>query len=134
MELFEQFDTLAFESFIDETKKKYDLKSDTKDIKDMIVEDLKNRAIKMRKNNEMYVPVIVGRGEIEKAIIKCSSHVKAWKSSKENKDKKDSPRNVTIGNDYYDKNGQKHTKKKSDNEKKGDTFDLTQLELFDFGK
>lgn len=138
MDVFVKADFDFLDNYIKEVMKKYDLRSDPQDVKEMIIESLKEQAIKIRKGNEMVVPTGVNEEALRNAIIKCSSHVKAWKEQKAKKKDNSKPTNVTIGDNYYDKNGQKHTKKKAEpkkevkKEKKGDTFDLTQLELFDF--
>ena len=99
-----------------------------------MLECLKEEAIK--KKNRNYAVLGFSDEQLEQSIIKAATFVPRWKKSKtESKEKKETKvTNTTVCDTYFDKNGQKHTKskKKETKEKKGDKFDLTQLELFDF--
>lgn len=135
-QIFAQFDAYGLETFIDGVKKKHGLKGNTKEISQMIVEALKTEAIK-RKNNNMCA-FGFDDARLEASIIKADTLLPKWKASKDKKEignkdvykekeaKAKKPRQTDEY--YFDKKGQKHTKKaKKESE---DEFDYTQLELF----
>lgn len=80
-------DFAALDKIIESTMKKYDLRSDPNDVKEMIIDELRKQALEMRKGSKV-VPVGVSEEELVHAIIKCSSHVKAWKQEKKKKSEK----------------------------------------------
>lgn len=138
-DLFMNYDVEMFNSWVAEMKKKNQLKSSAEDLTNILIEGLKEEAIKRKKNN--MAAFGIDDKTLEKALIKADGLVPKWKESK-NKKEKPAPKNTTVGNNYYDKNGQKHrkktetkkteTKKTSNKKSEFEKFDMTQLELFDF--
>lgn len=84
MEIITKYDINALDKFIEEVMKQYNLKSDPKDVKEMLIEELKEKAKSMKKGQSV-VPIAVDKDTLRNAIIKCSSHVKAWKLEKKKK-------------------------------------------------
>ena len=142
--IFANFDNYMFESFIDDVKKRHGLKGDTKELSQFIVEALKVEAYK-RRNNNMYA-FGLDSGKLEHSVIIADTLLPKWKASKDKKevDKTDIYREKEANSKakkpkqtdeyYFDKNGQKHTKKKPvkkvQKEESEEEFDYTQLELF----
>lgn len=131
-QIFAQYNVNAFNDYVASIKKKQGLKSSTEDLAELIIEALKEEASKMKKGN--CAALGLDDKTLEKALIKADGLVPKWKESKNKKtEKKEAPKNTTIGNNYFNKNGQKHVKKeKKETKKDFEKFDLTQLELFDF--
>lgn len=127
-DVFVAYNNKMFDAFVERTKEKYHLQGDSKEVTKMIIEYLKEEALKNKESN-MFSFGFEDEA-LEKGIIKAFNLYPQYAKSKEKK-KDETPRNKTIGDNYYDKNGQKHIKKKKEEPKEDNEFDLTQLGLFD---
>ena len=141
-EVIAQFNVDAFKKFVERTKKTHKLKGDTDDIMAFVVEELMENAKKQKKNA---VSMGMEDAELEHMIIKADTYLPQWKKQKENKPA-ETPKPINTDDYYFDKNGQKHKKKKTEPkpkaepirkketpkaEPKQEKFSLKQLELFD---
>lgn len=124
-DVFVDFNNKMFNEFVERTKKKFCLHEPTKEIVELIIACLKEEALKEKKNT--MVSLGFEDAILEKAIIKANNFLPQYRESKK-KEKKEAPKNKTVGNTYYDKKGQKHTKKETP---VNTDFNLEQLGLFD---
>lgn len=141
-----QFNSDAFRKFVEKTKKTHKLKGDTDDIMAFVVEELMESAKKQKKSS---VSMGMEDSELEHMIIKADTYLPQWKKQKEKKPT-ETPKPINTDDYYFDKNGQKHRKKKTEPkptpkpkaepirkketpkaEPKQEKFSLKQLELFD---
>lgn len=141
-----QFNSDAFKNFIERTKKTHKLKGDTDDIMAFVIEELVAEAKKQKKSS---VSMGMEDSELEHMIIKADTYLPQWKKQKEKKPA-ETPKPINTDDYYFDKNGQKHRKKKTEPkptpkpkaepirkketpkaEPKQEKFSLKQLELFD---
>lgn len=141
-----QFNSEAFRKFVERTKKTHKLKGDTDDIMAFVVEELMENAKKQKKSA---VSMGMEDAELEHMIIKADTYLPQWKKQKEKKPA-ETPKPINTDDYYFDKNGQKHRKKKTEPkptpkpkaepirkketpkaEPKQEKFSLKQLELFD---
>lgn len=141
-----QFNSDAFKKFVERTKKTHKLKGDTDDIMAFVVEELMENAKKQKKSA---VSMGMEDSELEHMIIKADTYLPQWKKQKEKKPA-ETPKPINTDDYYFDKNGQKHRKKKTEPkptpkpkaepirkketpkaEPKQEKFSLKQLELFD---
>lgn len=118
MELFTNLDAQSLYKFIDKTRAENNLRNGvkTEDIADMLVEALKEYAMKNKKNNMCAIGM--EDDDLKKAIIKAIPHVEEWKNSKKKTESKEQ------------KKTEQKTEKKTEKKEKETGFDLTQLELF----
>lgn len=141
-EIFMKFDRVALETFIDKVRTAHRLKSKTKDMADLLIDALKEE-VKKPDNSNVFV---LGMADetLTNAIIKADTYMELYLKNKEKKKKENPggsiPKNITIGNNYYDKNGQKHKKaepkvrktaEKKETIEEFEEFDFAQLDLFD---
>lgn len=141
-----QFNSDAFKKFVEKTKKTHKLKGDTDDIMAFVVEELMESAKKQKKSA---VSMGMEDAELEHMIIKADTYLPQWKKRKEKKPA-ETPKPINTDEYCFDKNGQKHRKKKTEPkptpkpkaepirkketpkaEPKQEKFSLKQLELFD---
>lgn len=72
----------SLEQFIEKTKKKYSIKGDTKEIAQMILDELETEA---RKKGKTAVGIGMTDEELEHAIIKSPAELPKWKKKKAEK-------------------------------------------------
>jgi hypothetical protein len=77
----------SLEQFVEKTKKKYHVNGDTKEIAQMILDELETQA---RKTGKTAVGIGMSDEELEHAIIKSPAELPKWKKKKAEKKNNDS--------------------------------------------
>lgn len=75
----EEMITKSLEQFVEQTKKKHSIKGDTKEIAQMILEELESQA---RKTGKTSVGVGMSDEDLEHAIIKAPAELPKWREKK----------------------------------------------------
>jgi len=119
-EIFANYNVKAFNDYVSEIKKQQGLKSSVEDLVELILECLKQEATKRKKGNSAVLGI--DDKTLMKAVIKADSIMPRYKKEKEKKtpEVKVEPQKAEP------------KKKEKKAEKKGEKFNISQIELFDF--